>query len=137
MGITHVVRAEEHLTNTLRQCLILDALGYARPQYAHCSLILGEDRSKLSKRHGATSVDQYRQQVKFTPSLIWLMNHCLSCYYGDFTHFGCYLATNMESLESWRVWRYLVRYQLIPFHHHMAGVSSCRNEKLSVAARLE
>lgn len=65
MGITHVVRAEEHLTNTLRQCLILDALGFDRPQYAHCSLILGEDRSKLSKRHGATSLDQYRQQVFF------------------------------------------------------------------------
>lgn len=63
MGITHVVRAEEHLTNTLRQCLILDALEFPRPQYAHCSLILGEDRSKLSKRHGATSVDQFRQQV--------------------------------------------------------------------------
>lgn len=63
MGITHVVRAEEHLTNSLRQCLILDALEFPRPQYAHCSLILGEDRSKLSKRHGATSVDQFRQQV--------------------------------------------------------------------------
>ncbi|CAN0298411.1 unnamed protein product, partial [Laminaria digitata] len=62
MGITHVVRAEEHLTNSLRQCLILDALEFPRPQYAHCSLILGEDRSKLSKRHGATSVGQFRQQ---------------------------------------------------------------------------
>jgi len=62
MGITHVVRAEEHLTNTLRQCLILDALGMPRPQYAHCSLILAEDRSKLSKRHGATSVDEFRRQ---------------------------------------------------------------------------
>ncbi|CAB1103538.1 unnamed protein product [Ectocarpus sp. CCAP 1310/34] len=67
MGITHVVRAEEHLTNSLRQCLILDALGFPRPQYAHCSLILGEDRSKLSKRHGATSVGQFRQQG-FLPS---------------------------------------------------------------------
>lgn len=66
MGITHVVRAEEHLTNSLRQCLILDALEFPRPQYAHCSLILGEDRSKLSKRHGATSVDQFRQQVIFS-----------------------------------------------------------------------
>lgn len=63
MGITHVVRAEEHLTNSLRQCLILDALEFSRPQYAHCSLILGEDRSKLSKRHGATSVGQFRQEV--------------------------------------------------------------------------
>jgi hypothetical protein len=64
MGITHVIRAEEHLTNTLRQCLILEALGYKQPQYAHCSLILGEDRSKLSKRHGATSVDQFKQEVR-------------------------------------------------------------------------
>lgn len=63
MGITHVIRAEEHLTNTLRQCLILDALEVPRPRYAHCSLILGEDRSKLSKRHGATSVTQFRREV--------------------------------------------------------------------------
>ena len=61
MEISHVIRAEEHLTNTLRQGLILEALGKPLPTYAHCSLILGEDRSKLSKRHGATSCDQYRQ----------------------------------------------------------------------------
>jgi len=60
MGITTVVRAEEHLTNTLRQGLILDALGAPRPRYAHCSLILGQDKQKLSKRHGATSCDQFR-----------------------------------------------------------------------------
>jgi len=60
MGITTVIRAEEHLTNTLRQGLILDALGAPRPRYAHCSLILGADKQKLSKRHGATSCDQFR-----------------------------------------------------------------------------
>ena len=60
MGITTVIRAEEHLTNTLRQCLILDALGAPRPRYAHCSLILGEDKQKLSKRHGATSCNQFK-----------------------------------------------------------------------------
>ena len=63
MGITTVARAEEHLTNTVRQYLVLEALGFPIPEYAHCSLILGEDRSKLSKRHGATSCDQFRQQV--------------------------------------------------------------------------
>lgn len=62
MGITTVIRAEEHLTNTLRQVLILRALGFPVPQYAHCSLILGSDRSKLSKRHGATSVTQFREE---------------------------------------------------------------------------
>jgi glutamyl-tRNA synthetase len=62
MGVTTVVRAEEHLTNTVRQALVLDALNAPRPRYAHCSLILGEDKQKLSKRHGATSCDQYRLQ---------------------------------------------------------------------------
>jgi glutamyl-tRNA synthetase len=61
MGITTVVRAEEHLTNTVRQALVLDALRAPRPRYAHCSLILGQDKQKLSKRHGATACDQYRQ----------------------------------------------------------------------------
>jgi glutamyl-tRNA synthetase len=60
MGITTVIRAEEHLTNTLRQGLILDAMGAPRPKYAHCSLILGEDKQKLSKRHGATSCNQFK-----------------------------------------------------------------------------
>ncbi len=56
MEITHVIRAEEHLTNTHRQVLIYRALGWEVPQFAHVSLILGQDRTKLSKRHGATSV---------------------------------------------------------------------------------
>ena len=51
MDVTTVIRAEEHLTNTVRQILILEALGYDVPKYA-LSLVLGEDRSKLSKRHG-------------------------------------------------------------------------------------
>ena len=55
MGVTTVVRAEEHLTNTVRQLLVLEALGFKEPSYAHASLILGSDKSKLSKRHGATS----------------------------------------------------------------------------------
>ena len=59
MGITHVIRAEEHLTNTHRQVLIYRAMKWDVPQFAHVSLILGPDRSKLSKRHGATSVSQY------------------------------------------------------------------------------
>ena len=67
MKITHVIRAEEHLTNTLRQMLVLNALEYTAPTYAHVSLILGSDRSKLSKRHGATSVQQFSEQG-FLPS---------------------------------------------------------------------
>jgi glutamyl-tRNA synthetase len=62
MEITHVIRAEEHLTNTHRQVLIYRALGWGIPQFAHVSLILGPDRSKLSKRHGATSVSAYAEE---------------------------------------------------------------------------
>ncbi|KAG5550907.1 hypothetical protein RHGRI_009368 [Rhododendron griersonianum] len=58
MAISHVIRAEEHLPNTLRQALIYKALGFQMPYFAHVSLILAPDRSKLSKRHGATSVGQ-------------------------------------------------------------------------------
>lgn len=60
MGITHVIRAEEHLSNTPRQILIYEALDFKKPQFAHVSLILGSDRTKMSKRHGATWVEQYR-----------------------------------------------------------------------------
>lgn len=61
MGITHVIRAEEHLSNTPRQLMIYDALRFKRPEFAHISLILGSDRQKMSKRHGATSLMQYRE----------------------------------------------------------------------------
>ncbi len=60
MEITHVIRAEEHLSNTPRQILIYQALNLPLPQFGHISLILGKDRSKMSKRHGATSVEQYQ-----------------------------------------------------------------------------
>jgi nondiscriminating glutamyl-tRNA synthetase len=62
MEITDVIRAEEHLTNTHRQVLIYRALGWDVPRFAHVSLILGQDRTKLSKRHGATSVSAYAEQ---------------------------------------------------------------------------
>lgn len=62
MGITHVIRAEEHLSNTPKQILIYEALGVEIPQFAHVSMVLAPDRSKLSKRHGATSVQEFRDQ---------------------------------------------------------------------------
>ena len=61
MGITHVIRAEEHLSNTPRQMAIYEALGWDIPTFGHISLILGKDYKKMSKRHGATSVEQYKQ----------------------------------------------------------------------------
>jgi glutamyl-tRNA synthetase len=60
MGITHVIRGEDHISNTPRQILIQQAIGAPRPIYCHIPLILAPDRSKLSKRHGAVAVTEYR-----------------------------------------------------------------------------
>lgn len=62
MKLTHVFRAEEHLSNSLRQLMIYEAFGWTPPQFAHLSLILGEDKQKLSKRHGATSCNDFRKR---------------------------------------------------------------------------
>jgi len=62
MGITHVVRGDEHLSNTPSQLQLYRALGWTPPQFAHLSMILGPDGTKLSKRHGATSVLEYKTQ---------------------------------------------------------------------------
>ena len=59
MGVTHVIRGDDHLNNAARQALIYDALGWARPTFAHIPLIHGSDGAKLSKRHGATAVGDY------------------------------------------------------------------------------
>lgn len=60
--ISHVIRGEDHVNNTLRQVMVYNAIGASPPEFAHVSLLIGEDRQKLSKRHGATSVKQYREQ---------------------------------------------------------------------------
>ena len=60
MGITHVIRGDDHLSNTPRQVMVYEALGAPVPTFAHISMILGPDGKKLSKRHGATSVEEYR-----------------------------------------------------------------------------
>ena len=61
MGISHVVRGEDHLSNTPRQVMVLEALGAEPPAYAHLPLLLGPDGKKLSKRHGAASVQELRE----------------------------------------------------------------------------
>jgi len=70
MEISHVIRAEEHLSNTPKQVLIYKALGYEVPKFAHLSMILAPDRSKLSKRHGATSVEEFREKGYIKEALV-------------------------------------------------------------------
>ena len=70
MAITHVIRGDDHLNNTPRQMNMLDALGAAPPAYAHLPMILGPDGAKLSKRHGAVDVREYREQGYLPEALL-------------------------------------------------------------------
>lgn len=74
MGVTHVLRGDDHLTNTPRQLMLLDALGLRRPAYGHVGLLVGNDGAPLSKRHGSTSVQEFRDRG-FLPAA--LLNHLL------------------------------------------------------------
>jgi nondiscriminating glutamyl-tRNA synthetase len=73
MGVTHVIRGEDHLANTPRQLMILKALGLPVPRYAHCSLILGDDGAPLSKRNGSRSIAQLREAGYFPAALLNLL----------------------------------------------------------------
>src|SRR5262249_17371803 len=70
MRISHVIRGNDHLSNTPKQVLCYEALGYPVPAFAHVSMILGADRTRLSKRHGATSVQAYREQGMLAEALV-------------------------------------------------------------------
>jgi len=70
MGVTHVVRGEDHISNTPRQLLIYEALGFEPPAFAHVAMVLGPDHTKLSKRHGAVSVDEFRAKGYLPEALL-------------------------------------------------------------------
>src|SRR3954469_25063426 len=70
MAVTHVVRGEDHISNTPRQILLYEALGFTPPVFAHLSLVMGPDHSPLSKRHGATSVAEFRSKGYLPEALV-------------------------------------------------------------------
>ncbi len=70
MGITHVIRGDDHLSNTPRQVMVYEAMGAPVPTFAHISMILGADGKKLSKRHGATSVEEYRDAGSLSDAFV-------------------------------------------------------------------
>ena len=70
MKITHVIRGEDHISNTYKQILIFEALGFEVPRFGHLGMILAPDRSKLSKRHGATAVSDFVEQGYLTEALV-------------------------------------------------------------------
>ncbi|MDD5145326.1 MAG: glutamate--tRNA ligase [Candidatus Pacebacteria bacterium] len=73
MKISHVIRGDDHIPNTPKQILIQEALEFPKVQYAHLPMILGQDRSKLSKRHGATAVSEYKKQGYLPEALVNFM----------------------------------------------------------------
>lgn len=70
MGITHVIRGDDHIMNTPKQIPLYDALDYKKPIFCHIPLILGSDRSRMSKRHGATAIREYRQEGFLPDALV-------------------------------------------------------------------
>ena len=71
MGVTHVIRGDDHLNNAFRQLAIVRAMGWPEPTYAHVPLIHGPDGAKLSKRHGALGVDAYRDELGMLPEAVF------------------------------------------------------------------
>jgi len=70
MEVTHVIRGEDHISNTPRQVLLYQALGFTPPEFAHLSLVMGPDHTPLSKRHGATSVSEFRERGYLPEALV-------------------------------------------------------------------
>jgi glutamyl-tRNA synthetase len=99
MSITHVIRGDDHVNNTPRQIQLYEALGYPLPQFAHVPMILGADKARLSKRHGATSVMAYKE-MGFLPQA--LVNYLvrLGWSYGDQEVFSKEELVEKFSLEN-------------------------------------
>jgi len=99
MGISHVIRGDDHVNNTPRQILIYQALGIKLPQFAHVPMILGQDRTRLSKRHGATSVMAYKQMGYLPEALVNYLVR-LGWSYGDQEIFSRSELVEKFSLEN-------------------------------------
>jgi glutamyl-tRNA synthetase len=99
MGITHVIRGDDHLNNTPRQYQIYRALGYGIPVFAHLPMILGQDRARLSKRHGATSVSAYRDLGYLPEALVNYLVR-LGWSYGDQEIFSVDELIQLFSFEN-------------------------------------
>ena len=98
MGMTHVMRAEEHLSNTPKQLLVYEAFGWEPPKFGHMSMILAPDRSKLSKRHGATSVEEFRSQGYVAEAIV---NYLTLLGWGPGDEERCSACKKQLSCLSW------------------------------------
>jgi glutamyl-tRNA synthetase len=156
MGITHVIRGDDHVNNTPRQILLYEALGSEPPQFGHVPMILGADKARLSKRHGATSVMAY-QEMGYLPEA--LVNYLvrLGWSHGDQEIFSLDELVRLFSLESvgksaaifnpekllWLNQHYIQEYQtdslvenMIPFWRNRGFEPSDRNYMRQVVENL-
>jgi len=99
MKISHVIRGDDHISNTPKQILVYEALGYPVPQFAHLSMILGADGKRLSKRHGATSVEAYRDAGYLPDALLNYLSLLGWSLDGETTVFDAHTLTSEFSLE--------------------------------------
>jgi len=99
MGITHVLRGDDHLNNTPRQIQMYEALGYPTPEFGHLSMILGPDKARLSKRHGATSIMQYKEMGYLPEAMVNYLVR-LGWSHGDQEVFSASEMKEKFSLES-------------------------------------
>ncbi|MBO9517383.1 MAG: glutamate--tRNA ligase [Porphyrobacter sp.] len=100
MGVTHVVRGDDHLNNAFRQLAIIKGMGWPEPIYSHVPLIHGQDGAKLSKRHGALGVDAYRDELGILPEAMFNYLLRLGWGHGDQEEFTVDEATQVFDLSG-------------------------------------
>jgi glutamyl-tRNA synthetase len=100
MGVTHVIRGDDHLNNAFRQLAIIRGMGWPEPVYAHVPLIHGPDGAKLSKRHGALGVDAYRDEMGILPEALFNYLLRLGWGHGDQEEFTAAEATAVFDLDG-------------------------------------
>jgi glutamyl-tRNA synthetase len=100
MGVTHVIRGDDHLNNAFRQLAIIRGMGWPEPIYAHVPLIHGPDGAKLSKRHGALGVDAYRDEMGILPEALFNYLLRLGWGHGDQEEFTAAEATDVFDLDG-------------------------------------
>jgi glutamyl-tRNA synthetase len=100
MGVTHVIRGDDHLNNAFRQLAIIRGMGWPEPVYAHVPLIHGQDGAKMSKRHGATGVEAYRDELGILPEALFNYLLRLGWGHGDQEEFTAAEATAAFDLDG-------------------------------------
>jgi glutamyl-tRNA synthetase len=133
MGVTHVIRGDDHLNNAFRQLAIVRGMGWPEPIYAHVPLIHGQDGAKLSKRHGALGVDAYRDEMGILPEALFNYLLRLGWGHGDQEEFTREQATAVFALEG--IGKSPSRFDLKKLHnlngHYIRAADDARLAKLA------